>query len=243
MTPLLLLVLLSLPADSVIDAVFARQAELGRRIIDLSYNGEYLCTETDNLSGGRRELSCTRRVYMKGYGRQRHEIGSVFADGEELHGRDLAVAVRDLKSRGLVAGNTRMPFQREARTEYRYDVVDSDTWQGRPVSVVDFRPVRASKRHVRGRAFILKESSDVVRVTFSPLGLPFVVRHALIDMEYGRVGDYWLPTHFWMEIDLRLKMLVTVLDRRIEIDDDYSDYRFNQGLSDEFFDEQVVLPP
>lgn len=240
--PLLFVSRLPSGADSVVDAIFARQSEMARAITDVSYDGNYTYIEQDNRAGSIRETRCLRRVYMKGFSRQRFDVRWVRTDGRELHGRELRRAVKELASRGAVAGNTRMPFMIETRDEYDYILQGETDWQGRPAWLVEFEPRKKTDRHIRGTATVLKENATVVRLDFRPVRLPFVVPHMRLVLDYGLVQDYWLPLRFTMDMDLKLKVFVSVLDRHIEIEDVYTDHLFNAGLDDAFFSRRIAYP-
>ncbi len=234
---------LPVTAESVSQAVSCRQQVLSERIRDISYNADYRYTETDLRQGRSRQVNCLRRVSMKGYERQRHDILSVKVDGHKLLGRQLEREVNDLRSKGLVAGNTRMPLMLETKDEYRYSLLGTDSFPDMPVWVLGFEPRQKSSRHVRGRALVLKDSFDIVGMQFAPARVPFVVRDIGMTLDYERVQNVWLPVRFRMMLDLRFKVILTMLDRHIEIEDRYSNYRLNSGFDDSLFRERIVLPP
>jgi hypothetical protein len=209
----------------LVDSVFARQAWVAARVCSLSYRAEYRYVEEDRRSGRRQELRCTRRVSMAGYENQRHDFERVLRDGRELSGEEMQRAIRDLESKGLVAGKTRMPFLVETRAEYRYRLLGGRLLGGRPVWLLGFEPVRASDRHVRGRAFILADNWDIARLEFRPARVPFVVKEMELALDYEPVGEYWLPVRFRFELELWLHVVARLLDRHITIEDDYSDFR------------------
>lgn len=225
MTICLLLLLGAPPA--VVDSVFARQAAVAAQVCSLSYHAEYRYLEENYRDRRRLDLRCSRRVYMHGYGEQRHEFERVVVDGRELRGAEMQRELHDLESKGLIVSKTRMPFMLETRNEYRYRALGTERVQGRDVWVVGFEPVRPSGRTVRGRGYFLRQGWDAVRIEFVPARLPFVVRDMALALDYGRVGEYWMPERFTLDLDLRLDFLVTMLDRHIEIEDIYSDYRLN----------------
>ncbi len=76
---------------------------------------------------------------------------------------------------------------------------------------------------------MLKDSFDVVRMSFLPAHLPFVVTEASMVLDYGLVDGIWVPVRFDMSMDLKLKVLVELMRRRIVIEDIYSDYKISLG--------------
>jgi hypothetical protein len=223
---ILLLTLVPVGGDSVIDRVFERLEEKDRRIAGVSYHAEYRYEEHDLKAGKASILGCTRRVSWGRGGEQEHEFITVSADGRELEGRERERAIVDLRRKGLMATDSRMPFFLETREEYDYTVIAPGTCHGRDVWVIGFEPRAPSDKTVRGRAWVLKDSFDVVRMRFLPARLPFVVTDASMVLDYDRVSGFWAPVRFDMSMDLRLKFLIELMRRRIVIEDVYSDHRF-----------------
>jgi len=48
-------------------------------------------------------------------------------------------------------------------------------------------------------------------------------------LDYGLVDGIWVPVRFDMSMDLKLKVLVELMRRRIVIEDIYSDYKISLG--------------
>jgi len=230
---ILLLAFASSPDSLVIDRIFERVAEKDRRIGGVSYHAVYRYEEQDLKTGKAGTLGCTRRVtWERGGRRQQHEFVTVSSNGRELAGRERERAVADLRRKGLMATDSRMPFFTDTRDEYDYEVIASGTCHGRDVWIVRFEPRSPSGRTVRGRVWVLKDSFDVVRMSFLPARLPFVVTDASMVLDYGLVDGIWVPVRFDMSMDLKLKVLVELMRRRIVIEDIYSDYEFSLGTGD-----------
>jgi hypothetical protein len=225
---LLLLVFASSQENPVIDRVFERVAEKDRRIAGSSYHAAYRYEEQDLKTGKASVLGCTRRVtWGRGGRQQQHEFLTVSANGRELAGREKERGIADLRRKGLMATDSRMPFFTATREEYNYEVIASGTCHDRDAWIVGFEPRAPSQKTVRGRAWVLKDSFDVVRMSFLPARLPFVVTHASMVLDYGQVQGIWVPVRFDMSMDLKLKVLVELMRRRITIEDLYSDHEFS----------------
>jgi hypothetical protein len=216
---------------TVIDRVFERLADKDRRIAGVSYHAAYRYEEQDLKTGTTSETRCTRRVSWGRGGKQEHEFLTVSAGGRELQGKARERAIADLRKKGLMATDSRMPFFLETREDYRYTVIASGNCRGLDAWIVGFEPKAPSEKTVRGRAWVLKDSFDVVRMDFLPARLPFVVTDASMVLDYARVGGFWAPVRFDLRIDLRLKVFVELMRRRIIIEDEYSDYRFDTGAA------------
>jgi hypothetical protein len=226
----LLLAFASSPGDTVIDRVFERVAEKDRRISGVSYNAVYRYEEQDLKTGKVGTLGCTRRVaWERGGRRQQHQFLTVSANGKELAGHERERTIADLRRKGLMATDSRMPFFTDTREEYDYEVIASDTCHGRDVWIVGFEPRSPSGKTVRGRVWVLRDSFDVVRMSFLPARLPFVVTDASMVLDYGLVNGIWVPLRFDMSMYLKLKVLVELMRRRIVIEDIYSNYKISLG--------------
>jgi hypothetical protein len=225
---LLLLAFASNGEGTVIDRVFDRLAEKDRRIAGVNYFAVYRYEEQDLKTGKTGVLGCTRRVtWERGGRRQEHEFLTVSSNGRELAGRERERGIADLRRKGLMATDSRMPFFTDTREDYDYEVIASGTCHGRDVWIVGFEPRSPSGRTVRGRAWVLKDSFDVVRMSFLPARLPFVVMDASMVLDYGLTDGIWVPVRFDMSMDLKLKVLVELMRRRIVIEDVYSDHVFS----------------
>ena len=229
---LLLLALAPNGESAILDRVFDRLAEKDRLIAGVSYHAVYRYEEQDLKAGKANVLGCTRRVtWERGGRRQQHEFLTVSSNGRELAGRERERGIADLRKKGLMATDSRMPFFLETRDEYDYAVVDSGTCHDRDVWVIGFEPWNPSDKTVRGRAWVLKDSFDVVRMNFLPARLPFVVTDASMVLDYGLVDGFWVPVRFDMSMELKLKFLVELMRRRIIIEDLYSDHKISLGTT------------
>ena len=68
-----------------------------------------------------------------------------------------------------------------------------------------------------------------------PARLPWVVADTDMKLDFDWEQGYLLPDRFEMNMDLRIRFIVTLLDRRLRIEDRFTDYRFNSGLPDSLF--------
>lgn len=230
MVSMLLALVAASGADTVVDSIFRRQAVQDAEIACVSYRGRMRYTETDLRSGDAREVECERLILVRHFDQQRHEFEDVRVNGQQLEGAERERQIKQLRSKGIVARDMRMPFFLETRHEYDYQVSGPDTWQGMPIWYVEFTPIRPTSRHISGFARVLAGSFDVVSLEFVPCRLPFVVTAARVTLDYARVHGYWLPVRFRMDMDLRLAVVVELMRRRIRVEDDYWDYRLNSDV-------------
>jgi hypothetical protein len=226
----------NISVNEVVESVFRRQAELAAARMDASYIGDYLYLEFDGKGVLQREETCRRRVFRKGYDKQHIEFLSVAVNGNELSGRGRERQVWMLKQKGLVQDEARMPFRLETRDAYEYELEGTDTCCGQDAWVLAFEPKRRSMQTVVGKAWVSRANGDVLRLEFRPAWLPWVCVGTRMVLHFSEQQGMVLPTFFEMDMGIRVKVLVTLAERRIRVEDRFSDYRFNQGLPDSMFD-------
>lgn len=238
----LLVVMFTVPAppghtaEAIVAGVYRRQAALAQSVADGQYRAEYRYEERNPDSTIRALETCTRRVSVRG--ERRHvEFLEVTANGRVLEGRDRERKLRELRGKGLVQDWTRMPFLLETRDEYSYELAGTDSAAGRPAWIVGFKPVRRDGRHIVGRAWVLSDSGhDVARLEFRPDRLPFVVPQMKMVLHYAPTAGMMLPVFFELDMRVHVRLILTLADRYIRIEDRFSEYRFNTGLPDSLFE-------
>jgi len=225
--PLLLaLVLAAANPQSVLDGMFNRQSERDQQMAAASYRATVTYIETDLRSGDVKRLECERLVMRPRFGEETQVFGDVRLNGDVLAGRQRDKQLEFLRSRGIVARETRLPFFPENREEYEYAVTGPVAWNDSLVWRVEFEPVKRTAQHITGSARVLDGSHDVVSLDFVPSDLPFVVDSTSMSLEYAQVRGQWLPVRFEADMDLRLAFIIELMRKHIRIEEDYSDYAF-----------------
>ncbi|MFO7674811.1 MAG: hypothetical protein R6X12_00625 [bacterium] len=233
---LLLLAASSLAIEEVMAGAHRREAELDREVRDAQFLAEYRYEEREADGRVRSVETCLRRVYVRG-GRQVVEFLEVTADGRVLAGRERERKLRELRARGLAQDRTRMPFRRETAGEYRYELAGDTLLDGRRAWRVEFRPARSTGRHIVGRGWLSADSTcDILRLEFRPDRLPFVVPEMEMTLAYEQAGNRTLPARFDLEMRVLVRLIVTLAERHISIEDRFGGYRFNTGLPDSLFE-------
>ncbi|MEO0080730.1 MAG: tryptophan-rich sensory protein [candidate division WOR-3 bacterium] len=159
--------------ESIVDSVFARRAGMATRYQSASYLADYHYWERDSRGRLLREETCRRRVYA-GTGQTQVEFLEVTLNGRRVDGRNRERLIAALRRKGLVQDEAMMPFFRDTKHVYRYELLGEDTCLERSAWVLGFMPVRKSQQTVEGRAFIDKENYDVLAMEFRPAKLPWV---------------------------------------------------------------------
>ena len=228
----LLLLVVSQPTSAeVVERAFARQEETTARFGEAAYTGDYVYHELDAEGRVLREETCRRRVLVRN-GHQHNEFLSVAANGQELSGPARARQIAAMLKKGLVQDQTQMPLRLDSRTAYDYELLGQDTCSGCSAWVVGFVPRKRSMQTVIGRAFVDCDNYDVLRLEFRPARLPWACAGTTMILDFADFGGFTLPSRFEMDMEIRVKFIITFARRWIHIDDRYSDYEFGMPLPD-----------
>ncbi len=223
--------------DDVLELVYARVAARDSTIADAVYHGAYRYWEEDDAGRMLRVETCERIVYVS-HGREHVDYLSVAVNGRELGGRAREKQLAALAKKGLVVTRTDMPFDRETADAYGYKLIGGDSCDGRDVWVVDFDPRRKSQETIVGRAFIDRQTGDILRMEFRPTRLPWVCGETKMSIQSAEIDGFWFPVLFEMEMRLRIRVIVTLMSRTLRVADRFTDYRFNTGLPESVFDRE-----
>ena len=222
--------------SKIIDGIFRQQEKMEREIADVIFDAKYYYLETDTRGEVKKSNITLRRVYMKGFEKQKHEFLAMRVNNRELSPEEMAQSQSEWRRQETMIKKTKMPFLPRLRKDYEYFMAGEDTSKNLKVWKIGFRPKRRREGYVRGFACVSEQDSNVVRLQFVPVRLPFVLKNFQIIIDYARQDGYWLPAKFSMETDVQVKIILTFYQRHISIKEEYSNYRFNNGLNDDFFD-------
>jgi len=207
-----------------------------REIQDATFRASYHYKETDETGRPGKTIETEREVSMRGFKQQKHRFVRMAVSGRELTEPEMRGELLEWRVQELMLKKTRMPFMPALRGSYRYALLGEENWEGTPVWRLGFEPNRRGEGYLQGAALVRREDGNVVRLEFRPASVPFMVSAMGIVLDYAETGSYWLPFRFQMSVDVRLDLLVAVIRRHISVDEEYSDYRFNRGLGDGFFE-------
>jgi hypothetical protein len=226
---------LSADADpSFLAKIKIRQAAVETEVRDVSYLASAIGRELDEQGKILKTTETVRRVFLKGVHLQKNEYLSLKVDGRELSGKEREKEIAKARQR---SGGKRseMPFTAAVWTNYAYEVGAHAKVDGRPVRLVRFTPVKPAIGSIKGTAYILEETGDIVRMDFEPGRSAFVIQKAEFRLEYAKTAGYWFPETFHMELIIKLKALVDLAYVHVKVKETYSDYRINAGLEDRIF--------
>ncbi len=213
-------------AEEFLRLVFERDEARARAFGRVSYRAELRYQEVDLLNNRVRSLGCVRAVRARGFGSQEYDFLRVNVDGAEVSGRQAERVCAELRRKGVFARRTRLPFFSESRADYFYEVLDDTVFSGRRVRRVRFVPRVRGEGYVKGVAWVLVGSGDVVRMEFAPAVLPLVAREARMVLDYGEVAGFWLPVRFGMRMLIVVAPLgLELVKMEIRAEEFYSDYQ------------------
>ncbi|MEO0010029.1 MAG: hypothetical protein ABIK22_02580 [candidate division WOR-3 bacterium] len=223
MSGLVLLVLI--PSSASIDSIFRHQTAIAARLGGVTYRAELTYVETDLLHNRADTIRCRRRVVMDRYENQRELFISVELNSRPVQGRHRQRLLRSLSAKGMFARQTRLPFLVENREFYLYADAGTVAVGGETLRAVRFTPKRPYRRHITGTGYFLPGTWELVRLEFIPAELPRIVDSTRMILKYQPVDRFWLPVEFELKMDLSLTLVQTLMRRRIEVREVYSDYR------------------
>lgn len=221
----LFICLLLLPAQPFVDSIFNRQAEVASRLKGVTYRADLTYIETDLLHQRADTITCRRRVLMDRYENQQDVITGVALNRQPLLGRQRNRVLNSLRQKGMFARQTRLPFLLENRGLYLYADAGTAAVDGETLRAVRFTPKRPDRRHITGTGYFLPGTWELVKLEFVPAELPRVVESARMVLRYDLIERFWLPVEFVLEMELSLRLVRTLMHRRIEVRETYSDYR------------------
>jgi hypothetical protein len=219
---------ISLP--EIIAKVEDRQSTIKKEIKDAVFMAEAVYKESDKHGKVKKKLIIKKRVHMTDNGIGDEEYLSIRANGRELSGDELQHEINEWKKKVGRQHDTKMPMTTEAEGAYDYYLIGNNDWNGMGVWIVGFRSKKQIDGYINGYAYISMDSYDILNVVFSPAKVPWVIKDMTMLLINSKVQGYWMPMEFKLDMEIRLGLLVELFYREIEIEEKYSDYKFNKNL-------------
>ncbi len=232
--PLLFLVTVTMAQtnfDQILNSVFTKQDKISREINDAIFDGDFFYMEKNNKGEILKTINSRRQIYTKGSYKQKSVYTEMKINGRLLSKEEMQNEIK--KSRGDM--QTKLPFVQEFRDNYLFSYSGETNWNGQAVWKIDFQPKHKAKDNIKGFAYILQSDTNIVQYQFIPTGLPFVLKNFNIVLDYSKVEKYWVPTKFMLDMELDVKVLISFSHKFIHMQEQYSNFKFNNGLSDDFF--------
>jgi hypothetical protein len=88
---------------------------------------------------------------------------------------------------------------------YRFQLLGSESVDGRPAYILSVEPLRESKFLYRGRVWVDATDFAVAKIEASPAKNPsFWISRTLIRYSSAKAGDFWLPQRSVSESKIRI---------------------------------------
>lgn len=200
-------------------------------IKDAIFDGDYSYLEKNDKGNITKTFTTKRTVYSKGYDLQKSVYSEVIENGRVLSETEKNKVLK--QSRGDL--QTKLPFDMRYRNLYRFVYLGEENFNGIPIWKIGYEPNKKGKDFIQGFAYVLKSDTNVIQYQSTPVGLPFVLKNFNIVLDYTKVGKYWVPEKFFLQMELDVKVIFSFSHKFIQMQEIYSNYRFNTGLDDNFF--------
>ncbi|MFC1713323.1 DUF5686 family protein [Candidatus Poribacteria bacterium] len=222
--------------EEIIDGVKIQQERIVTEIEDAIFSADAIYREVDKDGKLKKDLIARRRIYMGRNNKRYEECLSMVLNGEELKGKKLRKEFKDWQKKTKSQSETKMPMTSEGEGAYNYDLIGSEEWNGMEVWVVAFAPKKKKKEYIEGKGYVSKDSFNIVRVEFTPAKLPRVIENMRMSLTYSEVEGYWFPVKFDLKMTISVGLLVEFFRMDVEVEDTYSNYKFNNQLDDSLFE-------
>ena len=209
---------------------------------DMVYTANTRVIEWEDVSRRtvKSETLSVRTVYVREPDEIRNEYLSMTVDGRKLSKKEMEreLAKQQRGGRGDGNGEFQSPFSAEASALYDFELRGPDRFEGQAVWAVEFTPKEPGENLYNGTALVSREDFQPVYVEITPAELPRVLEEFAMSIRFASVDGFQLPAVFSMDMRVRVSLLITLADRTLSIEDRYSDYSLNAGLSDDIFSDQ-----
>lgn len=217
--------------EKILQGVFRTQDKMESEIKDAIFDGNFSYIEMNNKGDTIKTIYSKRRVFTKGNDKQKSEYLEIIENGKLLSKEELAKAQK--QNRGDM--KTKFPFTKQYRNSYTFSYLGEEYYNNMAVWKIGYKPKEKGKDFIQGFAYVLKSDSNVVQYQFTPVGLPFVLKNFNIMLDYSKIDKYWVPTRFFLQMEIDVKVIFSLTHKYITMQETYSNYQFNNNIPDSFF--------
>jgi hypothetical protein len=226
--------------DSIIDAVFAQQSRMEQEISTASFYARYRYVEMNDAGETTKTVDADRRDYLQDSQPPEHEFIWITVNGRTLDSSQMKGEIKNWQSQQHYVEMTKLPFAPALRDKYNYSLLGDTLWHDANVWKIGFAPKQSGGGYGHGTALVAQQDANIVELEFLPVGLPFILQDMKLVFNYAEVKPdapgagsaeqegYWLPATFHLSMRIVLKAIVTIVSKSLTIDEEYSDYKFNQ---------------
>jgi len=204
-------------------------------VSDATFMGKILYKEMDKHGNIKKDAIINRRIYMKSTGKRYEKYLDMVVNGKKLSQKEMEEEIDNWK-KGSKMSETKMPFAKETKSDYSYNLISDTTLNGLPAWIIGFTAKQKKDGYIDGKAYILKSSYGLARIEFTPSKKSSVIDDMELSLSYSEIQGYWLPVKFEMDMKINVKFVLSMYQKHIKIEDIYSQYKLNTGLQDSLFE-------
>ncbi|OGS27295.1 MAG: hypothetical protein A2297_00420 [Elusimicrobia bacterium RIFOXYB2_FULL_48_7] len=218
------------PAETSLDHILKqaglRQEKIEKGVVDMNFTANTAFLQKNTEGKTEKKINSSRVVYQKQPDILIEKYSSMEIDGKALTANELDKETKKRQKR-TDRRQSKSPFSPSMKDSYAHALSGETEFEGRSAWVVSFTPKEKKETFIEGKAYISKKDFSVLGMDFVPAVLPPVIKAMKMSMSMAPVDGYWLPAKFRMEITLKITFIFTLADKRIEIEETYSDYKLN----------------
>lgn len=221
--------------DAIIKKVMIQQERIEKDINDMVFKAYSVYYEKNDSGAIEKKVQSYRNIYRKNPDKVYAEYTSMSINDKELSKDEIKRQIEEQKKMGRKNDRMISPFSPRMKDNYEFSLIGSEKINNSDVWAVGFKSKERKEEYGDGKAYISKEHFNVVQFEFTPAKVPGVIKTMKMKVIFFPVDGYWVPLKFEMKMHLKVEFILTLADKNIDIEDNYSDYKLNTGLKDEFF--------
>lgn len=223
--------------DFIVSQAGMEQERMEKGVKDMNYLAKSSFVQKNNEGKTEKRVDSKRMVYQKNTDKIYMKYVSMSFDNKELSQDELNKEIAKQKKRKDGKMEAKSPFSPLMRSSYTFSLAGETKFANQDAWIVGFKAKEKADKFIDGKAYISKKNYNVLYMDFTPSKLPGVIKSIKMSMEFSPVQGYWLPYKFKMEMYLKVKFILTIADKHMEMEDNYSDYKINTNLPDSLFKE------
>ena len=229
-----------LTVEDIVEAAYLRDSIQRSEINDLMVSAESFARKLSGDGKVKEEKKFTKTYYFKDtlFKAEFHEY---YKKGEKQNDKDLQKEIEEARKR-REKGRIRdasirplLPFCPDLRSNYEFELHGTETRQDYRCYRVEARSKVEAEDQLEGEFWIEMENYNLVYAEFHPAKMPGPIKQLDMQMSYAPTVDgYWLMERFHLYGRGKVMIFIKFY---FEVEEFYSDYRINTGLSENIFKE------
>ena len=223
----------------ILDRTIDKESQNNSAVRDAVYAADGLYTELNDEGGREKEVRTRRTVYRKGPDKSYSVYLYMYIDGKKLTDAEIKKETAKMRRGDRDKKDSKRsflsPFSPEVRGDYDFFYAGPAEWSGRLSWIIEFKPKVPDETRAVGRAWVSRTDFNVFCLEFSMSKLPWMLKDFNMKVIYGDFEGCRLPAELEMNMQVKVKFLLTLADKRLKFKEIYSGYRINSGIRDSFF--------